>query len=63
MRGPGQDSAKIRDIAERALIRYFLGEGHDLVNVQGARIKRHEIACSGQNLRKFLPSSVYLEMK
>lgn len=39
----GQQEKKCLDILERALIRYFLSEGHDLVNKQGTRLRRHEI--------------------
>src|SRR5438067_11647462 len=34
----GQRLSKGLGLAERALIRYFLSEGHDLVNKQGTRI-------------------------
>lgn len=40
----GQQEKKCLDILERALIRYFLSEGHDLVNKQGTRLRRHEIS-------------------
>jgi hypothetical protein len=40
---PGQKEEKCLTLLERALIRYFLSEGHDLVNKQGARLRRHEI--------------------
>jgi hypothetical protein len=40
---PGQQEQKCLTLLERALIRYFLSEGHDLVNKQGARLRRHEI--------------------
>jgi hypothetical protein len=35
--------ARCLPLIERALIRYFLSEAHDLVNVHGARLRRHEI--------------------
>lgn len=41
--GPAQQEEKCLAILERALIRYFLAEGHDLVNKQGTQIRRHEI--------------------
>ncbi len=44
---PGQQKDKCIDILERALIRHFLSEGHDLVNVHGATIRRHEITSYG----------------
>lgn len=40
---PGQREEKCLPLLERALIRYFLSEGHDLVNKQGRRLKNHEI--------------------
>lgn len=46
---PGQQETKCLAILERALIRYFLSEGHDLVNKQGARLRRHEITSRGSN--------------
>jgi hypothetical protein len=39
----GQQRNKCLLIIERAMIRYFLSEAHDLVNKQGTRIRRHEI--------------------
>jgi hypothetical protein len=57
---PGQQISKVLTTLERALIRHFLSEGHDLVNKQGARIRRHEIASSGTP-RGFLPSPMFLE--
>jgi hypothetical protein len=39
----GQQEAKCLPLLEKALIRYFLSEGHDLVNKQGTRLRRHEI--------------------
>jgi hypothetical protein len=44
---PGQQEAKCLAILERALIRFFLSEGHDLVNKQGTRLRRHEIGSIG----------------
>lgn len=43
---PGQKSGKSVSIIERALIRYFLPEGHDLANKQGKRAPRCELRCS-----------------
>jgi hypothetical protein len=40
---PGQREEKCVALLERALIRYFLSEGHDLVNIQGTRLRRHEV--------------------
>ena len=57
----GQKLAKSLTLAERALIRYFLSEGHDLVNKQGTRIRRHELESSGNRPRRFIPSEMFLE--
>jgi hypothetical protein len=55
---PGQKLAKCLTLIERALIRYFLSEGHDLVNKQGTRIRRHEIASSQIRL---IPRVMFLD--
>lgn len=58
---PGQKLPKTLVLAERALIRYFLLEGHDLVNKQGTRLRRHELDSSGQHPKRFFPKLMYLE--
>ena len=58
---PGQRLEKTLALLERALIRYFLSEGHDLVNKQGTRIRRHEIATKGRHPRSFVPRMMYVE--
>jgi hypothetical protein len=58
---PGQRLEKSLLLLERALIRYFLSEGHDLVNKQGARLRRHEVTSSGKHPRRFFPSPIFLE--
>jgi len=57
----GQQLPKCLTLAERALIRYFLSEGHDLVNKQGTRLRRHELESSGQHPKRFFPKLMYLE--
>ncbi len=57
----GQQLPKSLLLAERALIRYFLSEGHDLVNKQGVRLRRHELASSGKHPKRFFPKVIYLE--
>ena len=44
---PGQQLAKTLELAERALIRHFLSEGHELVNVSGTKLRRHELESWG----------------
>jgi hypothetical protein len=58
---PGQRLEKSMLLIEKALIRYFLSEGHDLVNKQGTRLRRHEIASSGKHPKRLIPSPMYLE--
>lgn len=58
---PGQQIDKCLLLIERALIRYFLSEGHDLVNSQGTRIRRHEVVSSGKHPKRFIPGLIYLE--
>jgi len=58
---PGQRLPKCLVLAERALIRYFLSEGHDLVNKQGTRLRRHEIESAGLPRKRFFPTTMYVE--
>jgi hypothetical protein len=58
---PGQQMEKCLLLIERALIRHFLSEGHDLVNKQGARLLRHEINSSGRNPKRLIPKLMYVE--
>jgi hypothetical protein len=58
---PGQRLNKVLRLLERSLIRHFLSEGHDLVNIQGVRIRRHEIESSGYQPKRFIPRLRYLE--
>jgi hypothetical protein len=58
---PGQKIDKCLKLVERALIRHFLSEGHDLVNKQGTRIKRHEIVAEGRVPIKVVPKVIFLE--
>lgn len=56
-----QRLAKCMRFSERAMIRHFLSEGHDLVNKQGVRLRRHVVLSSGNYLKRFFPDTVYLE--
>ena len=56
---PGQQEDKCLRLLERALLRYFLSEGHDLVNKQGARLRRHEI--TSKNPRKLIPHLMFVD--
>jgi hypothetical protein len=56
---PGQKAEKCVTLIERALIRYFLSEGHDLVNKQGVRLRRHEITSAGA--KKIVPGLIFVD--
>ncbi|HLB07525.1 MAG TPA: hypothetical protein VJN41_07525 [Alphaproteobacteria bacterium] len=58
---PGQQAKRCLPVIERALIRYFLSEGHELVNKQGTRLRHHEIASDGKHPKRFFPRLMYLE--
>src|SRR5262249_10060334 len=58
---PGQPKSKVLKIVEKAFIKYFLSEGHDLVNKQGTRIRRHEIASRKKPQVLGVPGVVYVE--
>lgn len=52
---PGQQVPKMLPICEKALIRYYLAQGHSLVNIQGTRLKFHELDSARSDLKEFLP--------
>ncbi len=52
---PGQSMDRILATLERALIKHFLLLGHDLVNSQGTRVRRHEITSVGHLPKSFMP--------
>lgn len=58
---PGQQLEKCLKMIERGFIRYFLSEGHDLVNKQGTRLRRHAIASSGKHPKRFFPRLMYVD--
>ena len=58
---PGQPLEKCLKLVERGFIRYFLSEGHDLVNKQGTRLRRHELTSSGKHPKRFFPRFMYVD--
>lgn len=58
---PGQKTEKCLPLIERALIRYFLSEGHDLVNKHGTRLRRHEIRSDGRHPNLFIPKLMFVD--
>ncbi len=58
---PGQKVDRCLALIERALIRYFLSKGFDLVNKQGTRIRPHEVISQGKHPKRFIPGKMFLE--
>lgn len=54
---PWQKAATALPICEKTLIRYYLSLGHELLNIQGAKLRYHELDSQRSDLRKFLPIS------
>ena len=57
----GQQQYKVLASLEKAFIRHFLLEGHDIFNSQGTRMRNHEIDSVGKIPKAFIPSTIYLE--
>ncbi|MCZ7660803.1 MAG: hypothetical protein M5U07_24620 [Xanthobacteraceae bacterium] len=60
---PGQPRDKCLMLIERALIRYFLAEDHDLVNVSGTKLRQHEIVSSGKHPKRYFRKKIALDSK
>ena len=58
---PGQQIEKCLRIVERGFIRYFLSEGHDLVNKQGTRLRRHEVTSTGKHPKRYFARLMYVD--
>lgn len=58
---PGQQQPVCLRHLERAFIRHYLSKGHDLVNIQGTRLRRHSVNSSGRYPRRWWPSVIYIE--
>jgi hypothetical protein len=56
----GQQIDKCLNIVEKSLIRYFLSEGNDLVNIQGTLLRRHEVL-STHGPRWLVPKQMFLD--
>jgi hypothetical protein len=48
--------------AEKALIRYFVAEGHDLVNLQGVILRQHDVSSTGVHKAKDFPNLIQVEV-
>lgn len=58
---PGQQQAACLKNLERAFIRHYLSEGHDLVNIQGTSLRQHKISSNGKHPKRWWPRDIYLE--
>jgi hypothetical protein len=58
---PHQTHKACLPISEKALIRYFVSEGHDLVNVQGITLKHHGVSSTGTHKVKDFPNHIQVE--
>jgi len=60
---PGQKRDKCLALIERAFIRYFLAEDHDLVNKSGTKLRQHTIVSAGKHPKKYFRRSIALDSK
>lgn len=60
---PGQQKERCLPLIERALIRHFLSEGHDLVNISGTLLRQHEIDSTGNYPKRYFARSIFLDSK
>ena len=61
VRKSGQRDGICLPLLERALIRYFVAEGHDLVNIQGKRLRQHTVLSTGKHPKRYFEKSISLE--
>ena len=57
---PGQQVEKCISLIEKALIRHFISEGHNLLNISGVNITKHTLS-SDKVYRKLLPHKILFE--
>lgn len=59
---PGQDPEKVLNIVEKALIKFALAEGYDILNKQGIKRREHKITSKGSSKRnRWFPRQMYIE--
>lgn len=57
---PGQQAEKCISLIEKALIRHFLSAGHNLLNISGTHIGKHELISTKVSGR-FVPHKILFE--
>ncbi len=56
----GQRKTESLQVIERAMIRYFMSQGHDLVNLQGITLRHHQID-SVRSPTWFVPRTILIQ--
>jgi hypothetical protein len=56
-----QTAVSCLPIAEKALIRYFVSKGHDLVNLQGVNLRQNVVSSTGAHKAKDFPNIIQVE--
>jgi len=57
-----QNDTTCLPIPEKALIRYFVSKGHDLVNIQGVMLKYHGVSSTGVHKVRDFPNHIQVEV-
>ena len=62
-RKPGQQIAPCLALMEHALIRYYLAQKHELLNIHGSRVRKHSLASDHSTviLRGLIPKDIDFE--
>jgi len=59
---PGQNPGKVLNIVERALIKFALAEGYDILNKQGIKRREHRITSNGsRKSNRWFPREMFVE--
>lgn len=50
-------------VIERGLIRYYLAQGNELLNIQGSRIRKHSVTSDRTDsvVRRMIPTEIFFE--
>ena len=60
-RKPGQQIQPCLALIEHALIRHFLANGDELLNIHGSRIRKHSLTSERTTGRNLIPKVIYFE--
>ncbi|MEM6459987.1 MAG: GIY-YIG nuclease family protein [Planctomycetota bacterium] len=59
----GEQAKRKLALAEKALIRHYIAEGHDLANQQGVKLRFHLLENTSRMPKSFLPTEIYMERR